>query len=163
MLRPISFHQRLANHTTISAFEKFAGSKLENNNDRPNNAIRVLVADNSEFHTQLLAGALNRYPDLQVVTSDLNVASLVTSSRDHRINVFVISAFAAGDPRRGYSVLQELRASHPGARAVMLLDASDPESILDAFRAGAKGIFNHQESPDMLLRCIRRVHEGQAW
>ena len=136
---------------------------MELNHNRHFGPIRVLVADKSRFHTQLLAGALKRDPDLQVVSSDLNAASLVAASSSQRIDVFVLSAFVEEDAQRGFRALQELRKSNPRARAVMLPDASNPDSILDAFRAGAKGVFHHQESSDMLCRCIRRVHEGQAW
>ena len=125
--------------------------------------IRVLVADNSRFHTQLLVGVLNRHCDLQVVSSDLNAASLVAASSSQKIDVFILSAFADEDAQRGFRILQELRETNPHTRAVMLLDSSKPDSILKAFRAGASGVFDHQESLDMLCRCIRRVHEGQAW
>jgi len=125
--------------------------------------IRVLVADNSRFHTQLLAESLKRDPDLQIVSSDLDSSSLVAASISQRIDVVVLSAFAKGDTHRGFQVLLELRATNPRTRAVMLLDSSRPEYILEAFRAGAKGVFDHQESSEMLCRCIRRIHEGQAW
>lgn len=136
---------------------------MEHYHDRSNSSIRVLVADNSLFHTQLLAGALNRDPGLQALSSELSAASLMAASSSQRIDVFVLSAFAEADARRGFRVLQELRESNPRARAVMLLDASKPDSIQDAFRAGAKGVFDHQESSDMLCQCIRKVHQGQVW
>ncbi len=125
--------------------------------------IRVLVADNSPLHTQLLAMALKRDPDFQVVSSHLSTASLAAASSGQTIDVFVLSASSDGDAQRGLRVLQELRETNPQARVVLLLDSSKPASILEAFRAGARGVFHHQESSDMLCRCIRRVHEGQAW
>jgi DNA-binding NarL/FixJ family response regulator len=136
---------------------------MELNHSRHFGPIRVLVADSSRFHTQLLSESLKRDSDLQVVSSDLDAESLVAASISQKIDVFVISAFADEAPQRGFRVLEELRQTYPNTRAVMLLDCSKPESILEAVRAGAKGIFNHQESSDMLCRCIRRVHEGQAW
>jgi len=134
-----------------------------NHNDGHAGTIRVLVADNSRFHTQLLAGALKSDPDLQAVSSDLNAASVLAASSKQRIDVFVLSAFAEHDDQRGFRILQELREINPHVRAVMLLDSSKPDSILEAFRSGARGVFDHQASSDMLCRCIRRVHEGQAW
>lgn len=136
---------------------------MEYNYNGHANKIRVLVADNSRFHTQLLAGVLNRDSDLQVVSSELDVATRVAESSSQKIDVFVLSAFAEGDAQRGFKILQELREKNPHTRAVMLLDSSKPESILEAFRAGASGVFDHQESSDMLCQCIRLVHEGQVW
>jgi DNA-binding NarL/FixJ family response regulator len=131
--------------------------------NRPASPIRVLVADNSLFHTQLLMGALNRDPDLQVVSSDLDAASLIAASITQKIDVFVISAFADDDSQRGFRTLEELRQTHPDTRAIILLDCSRTESILEAFRAGARGVFDHQESSEMLCQCIRKVHGGQVW
>ena len=129
----------------------------------PAGVIRVLVADNSRFHTQLLAESLQNDPDLRIFSSNLDTSSLVAASINQKIDVFVLSAFAKEDPHRGFRILEELRKTNPGTRAVVLLDSSRPDSILEAFRAGAKGVFDYQESSDMLCRCIRRIHEGQAW
>lgn len=130
---------------------------------QPAHTIRVLVADSSPFHTQLLAGALKRDPAFHVHSSDLSVESLATASTSQTVDVFVLSASAEGDAHRGLKILQELRETNPQARAVMLLDSAKPEYILDAFRAGARGVFHIQESSDVLCLCIHRVHEGKAW
>jgi DNA-binding NarL/FixJ family response regulator len=121
------------------------------------------VADNSRFHTQLLVGVLSRDPDLHVISSDLDAGSLVAASITQKIDVFVLSAFVDEDAQRGFGILKELRETNPNARAVMLLDSSKPEAVLEAVRAGAKGVFDHQESSDILCQCIHKVHQGQVW
>src|ERR1039458_2268092 len=136
---------------------------MEHDHNEHARTIRVLVADNSPFHTHLLANTLKRDPDLQVISSELNGASLLATSISHKIDVFVLSAFGDREAQQGLKVLQELRETSPHARAVMLLDSSKTESLLEAFRAGARGVFDHHGCPEMLSQCIRRVHEGQAW
>lgn len=111
----------------------------------------------------MVAAVLNRDPDLRVVSSNLDAASVVATSITQNIDVFVLSAFVDEDAQRGFGILQELRETNPNARAVILLDSSKPESILEAFRAGARGVFDHQESSDRLCQCIRKVHDGQVW
>lgn len=125
--------------------------------------IRVLVADSSPFHTQLLVGILSHDSALRVTRSELNAASVVSASIAERIDVFVLSASVDGDAQPGFAILHKLLETHPKARAVMLLDSSQPEAALEAFRAGAKAVFDHQESPDVLCQCIRKVHQGQVW
>src|ERR1700690_3901108 len=98
-----------------------------NQHDR---TIRVLVADNSPFHTELLAGALTRDPDFQVVSSNLSAVSVATVARHQMIDVFVLSAFADGDAQVGLKILEELREINPNTRAVVLLNSSEPASIL---------------------------------
>ncbi len=134
-----------------------------NQPDCTSGIIRVLVADNSPFHTELLAGALTRDPDFQVVGSNLSATSVAAASRSQTIDVYVLSAFADGDAQVGLKILEQLRATNPNARGVVLLNSSSPDSILEAFRAGARGVFHIREDSDVLRRCIRCVHEGQAW
>jgi DNA-binding CsgD family transcriptional regulator len=45
----------------------------------------------------------------------------------------------------------------------MLLDSSKKEAILQAFQAGARGIFTRHDSVESLSKCIRCVYEGQIW
>jgi DNA-binding NarL/FixJ family response regulator len=136
---------------------------MQQDNSQRDRTIRVLVADNSPFHTELLAGALTRDPDFQVVSSNLSAVNVANAARHQMIDVFVLSSFADGDAQVGLKILEELRETNPHTRAVVLLNSSTPESILDAFRAGARGVFHIQEDSDVLRRCIHRVHEGQAW
>src|ERR1700730_3523503 len=138
------------------------GGTVEHNHKKACN-IRVLVADNSQFHTKLLAGVLSRDPDLLVVSSDLNPSSLAAASLTEKIDVFVLSSFVDEGAQCGFEILQGLREKNPKVRAVMLLDSSKPERVLQAFRAGARGVFDSQESSDMLCQCIRKVHAGQVW
>src|ERR1039457_2875137 len=136
---------------------------MEHDANQPAHPIRVLVADDSPFHTQLLADTLKRDPALHVVGSELNRARLLAKSISQEIDVFFVTAAGDGKAQRGLKVLQELRETKPHARAVMLLDSAKADSILEAFRAGAQGVFDHKGYPEMLSRCIRRVHEGQVW
>ena len=37
------------------------------------------------------------------------------------------------------------------------------QAVVNAFRAGAAGIFSREEPFEVLFKCIQRVHEGQLW
>jgi DNA-binding NarL/FixJ family response regulator len=45
----------------------------------------------------------------------------------------------------------------------MLLDDWTPELVVDAFRAGARGVFHRADNFQRLCRCLAVVHEGQIW
>jgi DNA-binding NarL/FixJ family response regulator len=125
--------------------------------------IRVFVADNSPIHTQLIADGLKRDPDLQVVLPVSDSSGLIAEVMASDVDVLVISANLDEQPSRGLEILQELRASFPGIRAVVLLHSSKRELVVDAFRAGARGLFSPQGSIEMLIKAVRCVHEGQIW
>jgi DNA-binding NarL/FixJ family response regulator len=46
---------------------------------------------------------------------------------------------------------------------VMLLDSTERDLVVDAFRGGARGVFCRGYEFNALPKCIRKVHEGQIW
>ena len=126
-------------------------------------SIRVLVCEDNRVHTELLADALKRDGSLQVTTSPAGSESLTTRLDLDDVDVLLISSNLDSRPGRGFEVLREVRALHAGLRAVVLLDGKQGEMILEAFRAGARGIFSKDESIETLGKCLRKVHEGQIW
>ena len=125
--------------------------------------IRVLVADDTRIHTQLLADALRRDRQLEVVSPPARSRDLVETVKTNRVNVVVLSANLDEEPLRGFEILRQLRAACPGILGIMLLDSSRKEAVLQAFHAGARGIFSRHDSLESLSKCIRCVHEGQIW
>jgi two-component system, NarL family, nitrate/nitrite response regulator NarL len=122
--------------------------------------IRVLVADDTRIHTQLLADALRLDGLLEVISLDSH--ELIGQADLGNIDVLLISS-DLNHPGGGFDVLREIRTSHPGLRAVLFLSSSKPESILEAFRSGARGVLSRQDSIETLSKCLRRVYQGQIW
>jgi len=125
--------------------------------------IRVLVADDTRIHTQLLADALSRGSEFEVLSSPSHSQDLIAFAKLHAVDVMVLSSTLDEQPLRGCDTLRELRAKNPEIRAVMLLDSSRREVILGAFRAGARGILSRHESVETLQKCIHSVYQGQIW
>jgi DNA-binding NarL/FixJ family response regulator len=125
--------------------------------------VSIVVADGTRIHTQLLADALRNDRGLQVVAAASNSEELLAAITRVPIDVAVISHNLDDQPGRGTQVLREMRALRPQIKGVILLDSSNPQEVLECFRAGARGIFSKQERLESLCKCIRSVHEGQVW
>jgi len=125
--------------------------------------IRVLAADSTRMNSQLLATALERDKRFQVLETAPDARSIVASVLKEKPAVVVISAELDGNPRRGFEVAREVRAAHGEIRIIMLLDTSERSQVVEAFRAGARGVFSRAESLKSLAKCICCVHEGQVW
>jgi two-component system, NarL family, nitrate/nitrite response regulator NarL len=125
--------------------------------------VRVHVCDDTRVHTELLADALKRDGCLQVTTSPPGADSLASHINASDIDVLLISSNLDQQAGRGFEVLRGLRSMHADLKAVMLLDGSQGETILEAFRSGARGIFSKNDPVSSLAKCLRKVHEGQVW
>jgi DNA-binding NarL/FixJ family response regulator len=130
---------------------------------RDTHPIRVLVADSSHIHTQLLADALERSQEPNFVCSVLDGSRLPENSPLGDCEVAVVSANIDGDMACGLRLVRDLRAANPALKVIVLTDSLDRDSILEAFRAGARGIFQRQEPIEALCKCVGTVHEGQIW
>ena len=125
-------------------------------------AIEVVVADSSRIHTQLLTDALAR--DLRLrVTAAHGSGELIAAVAAGKTSVAVVSAYLDEEPSQGCVAVRKLSISYPKVRSVLLLDSSKREAILEAFSAGARGIFHRHEALETLGRCVHQVHNGQIW
>src|SRR5271157_2911231 len=125
--------------------------------------IRVLVSDDTRVHTELLADALRRDGSLQVTTSHSGSEGLIGRRDLNDVDVLLLSSTLDEQPGRGFEVVRGLRCSRDYVPAVILLDSSKREAVLEAFRSGARGVLGRHESVEIFSKCLRRVHEGQIW
>jgi len=125
--------------------------------------IRVLVAGNSRIYTHLLSEALTRDSIMEVIPFEGETSSLATAVARFDIDVLILSANFDDEPLRGVELLSEIRLAHARVRGVVMPESSKPEVVLQAFRAGARGVFGRNEPLELLCKCVRCVHEGQIW
>lgn len=126
-------------------------------------SIRVLAADSTRMNSQLLAAALERDKRFQVLDPASDSRSIVGTVVKERPAVVVISAELDDDTSRGFEIARELHAASPATHVVMLIDSSERGAVVEAFRAGARGVFCRSESLKALAKCIACVHQGQIW
>ena len=125
--------------------------------------IRLFVAESSPISSQLLAEALARDSGLQVVGFSSDPSEIVRIISACPLDMFLVSARIEEDPNRGLALLRHLRRERPGLKAVVMLDASKPEVVVQAFRSGASGVFCRNTAIQALRKCIMAVHQGQIW
>jgi DNA-binding NarL/FixJ family response regulator len=125
--------------------------------------IRVLAADSTSMSTQLLVEALARDGQLQMIESPSNAASILSLVKRDHPQIVIVSAKLGETTGGGFDLVREIRTQSPGIRVIVLLDASERTAVIEAFRAGAQGVFCRTEPFRFLSKCIQCVHQGQVW
>jgi DNA-binding NarL/FixJ family response regulator len=125
--------------------------------------ISVVVSDANFMTSELLARALSRVKTLSILRCAVSFNETMKAIVEDAPDVAIISTHLADGPYRGLEVVRQVRQLSAKTRCVVLMDDSDHDSVTDAFRAGARGVFKRSASMQLLGRCIAAVHSGQIW
>lgn len=124
----------------------------------------MLVADATLMACGLVAEGLRKHSQFKVVGRAATVKELLDLFARVQPQVALISATLQDRSLNGLAVLPQIRLKYPDVRLVLMVDHADPELVVAAFRAGARGIFSRSESHfDALCKCVSCVHQGQIW
>jgi len=124
----------------------------------------LVVADYSNIDCQLLADAIRQSPGLRVVDHATSSEELVARVCTHRPDLVLVSAQLRDGATAGLDALRKLRALRTYCRPIVLLDDTQCELVVEAFRSGARGVFCRNDgTPAELVKCAQCVHRGQIW
>ncbi len=126
--------------------------------------ISVLIAIPQFITCELLVGALRRFGKFEVFENATTAQEVVKAVRSMRVDVALISADLADGPMSGFGALRQIHEAFPEVKCVILHDGNQSNVAVDAFRAGAKGVFCLSQSNfKALCRCVQQVHAGHIW
>lgn len=131
---------------------------------RPVGTVKVFVADGSRMSCQLIAAALRRGRyRIRVVGFATDAAGIQKGLEKNDADVAVIGARLEENALAGFEVTRQVRASRSKPSVIMILDSSKAGLVVEAFRAGASGVFFRDQSSELLCKCIHAVRQGQVW
>jgi DNA-binding NarL/FixJ family response regulator len=112
--------------------------------------VRVFIADGSRMSCQLIAAALRRGRyRTRVVGYATDAIGIREGLGKNEADVAVIGARLEEEALAGFNVTREIRASNPKPSVIMILDSSKPTMVVEAFRAGASGVFSRDQSSEL--------------
>jgi two-component system, NarL family, nitrate/nitrite response regulator NarL len=125
--------------------------------------IRILVADSTRMGSQLLSEALKRSGRFEVTASVATSLELLSAVGEGKPQVVILTPHLDDEEGKGFTLTRQLRASHPHIKAVILVDSSSRDVVVEAFRVGARGVFCRSNSIKDLCKCIDVIYRGQIW
>ena len=126
--------------------------------------INLIIAVESRMDGQLFKKVLERPRQrLKVISCVVSKEEIAHSAERQALDVALVSESLQDGHLTGFRILNELRTLSPKTRTIMLLKTNNHELVVDAFRAGARGVFCRTDSLHFLPKCIRVVHSGQIW
>ena len=124
---------------------------------------RIVLGDATPMQCELLANVLKKDREFHVLATGADSKHILRRINEFEPNIAVVSVDLQDGPRTGLSVVAEARAKWRRTQCVVLLDRSDRNLVVAAFRNGARGVFFRAQPIEQLRKCIRVVHQGQIW
>jgi two-component system, NarL family, nitrate/nitrite response regulator NarL len=128
---------------------------------RPNQRIRVLLADDHPIVRRGIVACLERRSNLQVVGEAADGQEALDKARELRPDVLMTDIDMPH--LTGLAVAETLRKELPSIKVLMLSTHTSTEAVLRCVRAGANGYVLKQASPDEFVRAIETVDAGQSF
>jgi two-component system, NarL family, nitrate/nitrite response regulator NarL len=124
-------------------------------------ACRVLIVDRDSMSSDLLAKVLVH--DCGFETAAVQSDQLSHALSTSEVDLVVIGAELSSKSGDGFDLADSVGRTHPDTFIVLLLNQTTHESVIRAFRSGARGVFSRQQPMADFLDCVEHVRKGLIW
>jgi two-component system, NarL family, nitrate/nitrite response regulator NarL len=124
-------------------------------------AIRILVADDHAIFRDGLRKLLEGADDVQIVGEASNGVECTKMLAKLKPDILLLDLRMP--EKDGLGVLEEVNFDTLPTRVIVLTAAEDDRDVVRAMRLGARGVVLKQSASDLLVKSIRKVHEGEIW
>jgi len=126
--------------------------------------ISVLLASPTTLALEMLRKALDQHSHFHVVACATTAQEVLEAVQTAQVDVALINATLADGLLSGIGALRQIGEIAPKVKSVIMLHGHERHLVVDAFRAGAKGVYCLSQSNfKTLCRCVEKVHAGQIW
>ncbi len=121
--------------------------------------IRVLVVDDHPVVRRGIRSLLAEEAGLQVVGEAINGKEALAQVDNLRPDVILMDLVMP--EMNGIEAIQQITATHPEARILVMTSFAADDKVFPAIKAGALGYMLKDSDPEDLLRMIRQVYRGE--
>ncbi len=124
------------------------------------NPIKILIADSQAIYRVGIRKIVALEDDLRVVAQAENLGqALAAASRFEPDLVLMESAISPNPP----GAVAEILKRAPNAKVVIIGGESEEDDTVEYLRRGVRGIIKRSVAPELLIKCVRKVAEGETW
>ena len=123
--------------------------------------IRIIIADSEAIFRVGMSKIFAQQDDLAVVAQTETMPQTLTAVASTEADVILFEAGLSPNPADAVS--EVARRVHPETKIVMVTQRAGEEETVDYLRRGVRGILARAISPELLVRCVRKVAAGETW
>jgi DNA-binding NarL/FixJ family response regulator len=123
-------------------------------------AIRLIVADSEPIFRVGVRKIVAVEDDIRIVAQVESAAAAVTAVGRFNADLILLACSQSESPSETVS---SILCTAPSIKIVLVMTEPSEEETVELLRRGVCGIVTRSIAPDLLVRCIRKVHAGETW
>jgi DNA-binding NarL/FixJ family response regulator len=123
-------------------------------------AVRIILADSQAIYRVGIRKVFALEDDLRVVAQADSIDNLRAAIERYPTDIVLLE----GSMLTGtVNVIPDLLKAAPDVKLIVQAVSSDENQTVELYRRGVRGIISRSISPDLLVRCVRRIAAGETW
>jgi DNA-binding NarL/FixJ family response regulator len=122
--------------------------------------IRVILADSQAIYRVGMRKVFAIEDDIRVVAQAESLANLHAALLRYPTDVVLLEGqLIAGTT----DAIPELVRAAPDAKLIVQVVETDESNTVDLYRRGVRGVVPRSITPDLLIKCVRKIAAGETW
>ncbi|HUB00602.1 MAG TPA: response regulator transcription factor [Terracidiphilus sp.] len=122
--------------------------------------IRIILADSQAIYRVGIRKVFALEDDLRVVAQADSLENLRLAVERYPSEVVLLEGSLLAGTANGIPELLQLA---PDVKLIVQATQADESYTVELYRRGVRGIISRSISPDLLVRCVRRIAAGETW
>lgn len=121
--------------------------------------IRLLLYSDEPVLARGFASVISAEPDFELISIATSMAGLISRMTSDQPDVVVMDLTS----EITFGALAEMKAAMQQSKVVLWVHNISTELAFQAMGVGVRGILRKTLNPDVVIKSLRRVHEGELW
>jgi DNA-binding NarL/FixJ family response regulator len=122
--------------------------------------IRVILADSQAIYRVGIRKVFGLEDDIRVVAQAETLENLYAALQNYPTDVVLLEGrLIAGT----VNAIPQMLERSPDMKLIVQVMETDEDNIVDLYRRGVRGVVARSITPELLIRCVRKVANGETW
>jgi len=122
--------------------------------------IRIILADSQAIYRVGMKKVFALEDDIRVVAQAETLENLHIALQRYPTDVVLLEGqLIAGT----IDAIPDLVKRSPDAKLIVQIVEADEANIVELYRRGVRGVVPRSISPDLLIKCVRKIADGETW
>lgn len=135
-------------------------SAVDKQGESHGSTVRVILADSQAIYRVGIRKIFALEDDIRVVAQVESLENLYSALQHFPTDVVLLEgALIAGTN----DAIPEFVRRAPDAKLIVQVSESDESNTVELYRRGVRGVVPRSISPDLLIKCVRKIAAGETW